>query len=269
MTQLSREVARHLPFLRRYARAVVGDQLRGDACVRSTLQLLLAHPELAEANDLRLVLYRALHDVWAEDERAAVVASTPAPADAGPIDEETILASRLGNLSALKRQALVLTTLEGFQLQEAAAIMRLAPQEMADLLTLAKEDLRAQKATRILIIEDEPIIALDIATTVERNGHTVVGIATTHAEAVALARRDPPGLILADIQLQDDSSGIEAVQEILHIASVPVIFVTAFPERLLTGERPEPAFLITKPFDPDTLNVSISQALAVVPADKA
>ncbi len=216
MTQLSREVARHLPFLRRYARAVVGDQLRGDACVRSTLQLLLGRPELADTNELRLVLYRALHDVWADDARAAVMAPTPAPADAGPIDEDTILASRLGNLSALKRQALVLTTLEGFQLQQAAAIMRLAPQEMADLLTLAKEDLRAQKATRILIIEDEPIIALDIATTVERNGHTVVGIATTHAEAVALARRDPPGLILADIQLQDDSSGIEAVQEILR-----------------------------------------------------
>ena len=269
MTQLSREVARHVPFLRRYARAVVGDQMRGDACVRSTLQSLLTRRDLRETDDLRIVLYRSLHDVWADDARTEGSAPAQVSPEAGPIDEDSILASRLGNLSALKRQALVLTTLEGFQLQQAAAVMRLEPREMAELLSLAKEDLRAQKATRILIIEDEPIIALDIATTVERNGHTVVGIATTHAEAVALARRDPPGLILADIQLQDDSSGIEAVQEILRSATVPVIFVTAFPERLLTGERPEPAFLVTKPFDPDTLNVSISQALAVVAADKA
>jgi CheY-like chemotaxis protein len=267
MTQLSREVARHLPFMRRYARAVVGDQLHGDECVRSTLQRLLSRPNSLEGSDLRIALYRSLHDVWAEN--GGVAAPAPASAGAGPIDEDTILASRLGNLSARKRQALVLTTLEGFHVQQAAAIMRLTSLEMMDLLELAREDLRAQKATKILIIEDEPIIALDIATTVERNGHTVVGIATTHAEAVALARRDPPGLILADIQLQDDSSGIEAVQEILSSAIVPVIFVTAFPERLLTGERPEPAFLITKPFDPDTLNVSISQALAVVAVDKA
>ncbi len=263
MTQLSREVARHLPFLRRYARAVVGDQQRGDGCVRSTLERLLRRPGALEQDELRLTLYRALHDVWADDIGAGV-AREAAPAGEGPMEEDTIVASRLGNLTELKRQALVLTTLEGFALAQAAAIMRLGPQETADLLEMAKEDLRAQKPTRILIIEDEPIIALDIRTTVERNGHTVVGIATTHAEAVALAERDPPGLILADIQLQDDSSGIEAVQEILRSCTAPVIFVTAFPERLLTGERPEPTFLITKPFDADTLNVSISQALAAV-----
>jgi hypothetical protein len=44
---------------------------------------------------------------------------------------------------------------------------------------------------------------------------------------------------------------------------VPVIFITAFPDRLLTGERPEPTFLITKPFDPEILNVAISQALTI------
>ena len=57
-------------------------------------------------------------------------------------------------------------------------------------------------------------------------------------------------------------SGITAVTDILRMSSVPVIFVTAYPERLLTGERPEPAFLITKPFEPETLDVAISQALA-------
>ena len=157
----------------------------------------------------------------------------------------------------------MLTALEGFPLEAAAAVMRLDPARAAALLGEAKADLRSQRATRILIIEDEPIIALDIMTTVERAGHTVTGIAATHKEAVALARERPPELILADIQLADDSSGLDAVREILGGSSVPVIFITAFPERLLTGERPEPTFLITKPFDVDTLHVSISQALAM------
>jgi CheY-like chemotaxis protein len=174
----------------------------------------------------------------------------------------SIVASRIGQLAPKERQALVLTALEGFSLPQVARIMRLEAEQVLDLLDQARADLRAQEATRILIIEDEPVIALDIASTVREDGHKVIGIATTHAEAVALAAREAPGLVLADIQLADDSSGLEAVNEILGHYEVPVIFITAFPERLLTGERPEPTFLITKPFDTDILRVSISQALA-------
>ncbi|MNL71833.1 two-component response regulator [compost metagenome] len=68
-------------------------------------------------------------------------------------------------------------------------------------------------------------------------------------------------MVLADIQLADGSSGIDAVNEILQDDTVPVIFITAFPERLLTGERPEPTFLVTKPFNPDMVKALISQAL--------
>ena len=68
-------------------------------------------------------------------------------------------------------------------------------------------------------------------------------------------------MILADIQLADGSSGLEAVNEILGMLEVPVIFITAYPERFLTGSRPEPAFLITKPFLTDTVKAVISQAL--------
>ena len=56
-------------------------------------------------------------------------------------------------------------------------------------------------------------------------------------------------------------SGIDAVKDILSEFSVPVIFITAFPERLLTGERPEPTFLITKPFQRSTVKAAIAQAL--------
>ncbi|MCT6872054.1 MAG: response regulator, partial [Bartonella sp.] len=118
-----------------------------------------------------------------------------------------------------------------------------------------------QVATRILIIEDEPLIALDIEQMVESLGHQVVGIARTRNEAVAIFNQEKPGMVLADIQLADNSSGIDAVNDILKTSTVPVIFITAFPERLLTGERPEPTFLVTKPFNPDMVKALISQAL--------
>jgi CheY-like chemotaxis protein/DNA-directed RNA polymerase specialized sigma24 family protein len=257
MVGLSQAVASQLPYLRRYARAVSGSQKAGDQYVKLCLEMLLEQgPRLdLQSSELRLVLFRALHDVWQE---------APAERTAGdqPLANRSIVASRIGQLAAKERQALVLTALEGFSLPQVARIMRLEAAEVLDLLDRARADLRAQAATRILIIEDEPVIALDIASTVREDGHSVIGIATTHAEAVDLAAREPPGLVLADIQLADDSSGLEAVNEILEHYDVPVIFITAFPERLLTGERPEPTFLITKPFDTDILRVSISQALA-------
>jgi CheY-like chemotaxis protein len=88
-----------------------------------------------------------------------------------------------------------------------------------------------------------------------------MGVARTHAEAVQATAKEKPGLVLADILLADGSSGLDAVNEMLRSFQVPVIFITAYPDRLLTGERPEPAFLITKPYQPDTVKAIVSQAL--------
>mgnify|MGYP002650438972 CR=1 FL=1 len=78
---------------------------------------------------------------------------------------------------------------------------------------------------------------------------------------------DRPGLVLADIQLADDSSGIDAVKDILAEFQVPVIFITAFPERLLTGDRPEPAFLISKPYSEEQVRSAVSQAMFFASTD--
>jgi CheY-like chemotaxis protein len=129
------------------------------------------------------------------------------------------------------------------------------------LIAEAQNEIDAELATDVLIIEDEPVIAADIEALVRELGHTVVDIAATRTEAVAAVASKMPGLVLADIQLADGSSGIDAVKDILGRYDVPVIFITAFPERLLTGERPEPTFLITKPFQPETVKAAIGQAL--------
>jgi CheY-like chemotaxis protein len=158
---------------------------------------------------------------------------------------------------------LLLTSLEGFSIKDAADILKLSSAEAGDLLRKAWDHVNRQLATTVLVIEDEPIIALDIAGIVRDLGHMVVGVAASQTEAVAMARAKRPGLVLADIHLGEGGSGLSAVNEILKSIDVPVIFVTAYPERLLTGERPEPAYLVTKPFEPDTLKATIFQALSL------
>jgi CheY-like chemotaxis protein len=166
------------------------------------------------------------------------------------------------------RQAFLLTAVEGFTPSEAANIIGADFSEIDTLIAEAQAEIDAELATDVLIIEDEPVIAADIEALVTELGHTVAGIATTRAEAAEAVARETPGLILADIQLADGSSGIDAVKDILARLDVPVIFITAFPERLLTGERPEPTFLITKPFQPETVKAAIGQALFFHPRNR-
>jgi hypothetical protein len=115
---------------------------------------------------------------------------------------------------------------------------------LQQLVEESGRELAVQIATDILIIEDEALIAMDLENLLENLGHEVTGIARTRTDAVTLAKAKRPGLILADIQLADGSSGMDAVNELLTTFEVPVIFITAYPERFLTGKRPEPAFLV-------------------------
>jgi CheY-like chemotaxis protein len=168
---------------------------------------------------------------------------------------------RLEAITPLPRQAFLLMAVEEFNASEIAYILGKSEPEIARLVDQAGREIAQQVATDVLIIEDEPIIAMDIESLVQSLGHRVNGVARTHAEAIRAVKKKQPGLVLADIQLADGSSGLDAVNEMLGSFSVPVVFITAYPERLLTGERPEPAFLITKPFQPETVKAVISQAL--------
>ncbi|WP_135465798.1 response regulator [Crenalkalicoccus roseus] len=232
---------RALPYARRYARALAGSQAAGDSMVAEALKRVLAAPQqedLASDAGARLALYAAVGDL-----------------------ADRFLGPEGGDASPLQRKLLLLTALEEQPLSAAAAACRISPDTAELELRLAREALRSSTATRVLIIEDEPIIALDIQELVERCGHSVVGIATTETEAVEIARAERPGLVLADINLGAGGDGVHAVARILRDVPAPVIFVTAYPERLLTGEAMEPAFVITKPFDPTTLAVATYQAV--------
>jgi DNA-directed RNA polymerase specialized sigma24 family protein/CheY-like chemotaxis protein len=253
MSLLAR-LAPHLPYMRRYARALTGDQKTGDQYVRVALEALAAGDKTLD-NRLspRVALYQVFHAIWCTsgarlEERLE---------DTGGQDASR----RLLRIAPRSRQAFLLTALEGFTPTEAAQILDTDFGEVERLIAEAQGEIDAELATDVLIIEDEPVIAADIEALVRELGHTVVDIAATRTEAVEAISGRIPGLVLADIQLADGSSGIDAVKDILARYDVPVIFITAFPERLLTGERPEPTFLITKPFQPETVKAAIGQAL--------
>jgi DNA-directed RNA polymerase specialized sigma24 family protein len=252
---LSATIAPHLPFLRRFSRAVSGSQHSGDALVAALLETIIADVSIfPKASSDRIALYKLFAQLFTS-------VAIRVPQESAPTAWEQRTAANLGALAPLPRQAFLLIAVEGFSRDEAAEILDIDQDEFSDLLAQASAEISRQVATDILIIEDEPLIAMDIEQMVESLGHRVVGTARTHAEATAMFKNSHARMILADIQLADGSSGIDAVNEILASASVPVIFITAFPERLLTGERPEPAFLVTKPFNPDMVKALISQAL--------
>ena len=252
---LSQQLASDLPFLRRYARALTGSQEKGDTLVRATLEAALGDEALkASLNEGRVALYQAFHSVLSQSDLAASVREIESSKEANAIRKLEAVTDR-------KRQALLLTTVEEFSAPQAAQILQIEASELEQLVSEAVAQIDAEQKTRALIIEDEPMILMQLEDLVASLGHEICGTATTHAEATKAAQENKPGLVLADIQLADGSSGLEAVQDILASSKVPVVFITAYPERLLTGDRLEPTYLVTKPFREQTVRAAISQAL--------
>ena len=249
----SQLVAEHLPLLRRYARALTGNQASGDAYVAAMLEALLQDGSLLdERHGPRAGLFKLFTQIW----NSVSLNDNPDVATLALPPER-----RLSNITPLPRQVFLLLSLEGFSESQVAYILDCDVKDVRNYSEAAGRELAAEIATDVLIIEDETFIAMDLESLVESLGHRVLGVARTHTEALALAKKKTPGLILADIQLADGSSGLDAVNELLKVFEVPVVFITAYPERFLTGERPEPAFLIAKPFQPSTVSAIASQAL--------
>lgn len=243
----------HLPNLRRYARLVMGEQAAGDAMVEAMLKRLLTGRDTPRpAENIRTALYKCLVAAMSEHQRVPETQLV----GAGGVE------ARLGAIKPRAREVFLLVTVEEFSLSEAADVLGITPTEVAQNLETAGNEIARQIATTVLIIEDEPLIAMTLESIVEEMGHSVVGIAATKAEALSLLKAKRPGLILADIQLADGSSGQEAVLESSGTSNgAPAIFITAFPERVLTGTKPEPAFIITKPFQADQVKAVVSQTL--------
>ena len=240
---LTSKIGTNLPFLRRYARALTGSQVEGDKYAVAALEAILSDTSIFdhEASN-KVALFKVFHSIWSTSGATLSEAETGVAAKAQ---------KHLSRLTSGTREALLLHTIEEMSFTDVASVLAIAYSEMAKSL-----------AGRVMIIEDEAIIAMDLEAIVADMGHTVTGIARTADAAVQLYNTERPHLIMSDIQLADGSSGIDAVNKIVEDApDIPVIFITAFPERLLTGEGPEPAFLISKPYTEEQVRSAVSQAM--------
>jgi CheY-like chemotaxis protein len=248
---LAERIAPHIPHLRRFARLLTGTQAAGDAAVERLLQAIAADPSIFPDIDPRLGLYQCFLSTLTRRYR-----------DGGPLPGVLgdTAARSLAAMTPEGRQAFLLVSVEGFSPRQTAQILEMSAGRVEALLRDSGAEIGRQIATAVLVIEDEPLIALDLKRLLEGLGHSVT-IARTRDEALRAAAIVDPGLVIADIRLADGSSGLDAVNDLLDRLTVPVIFVTAFPERLTTGLRPEPAFLIPKPFREEAVKATVSQAL--------
>ena len=249
-------VAAQLPYLRRYARALTGSQGTGDRYAEAALMAIVEDRSTWDAAlPAKTALFRVFNTIWASS-------GSPVEEDEGASGLHARAQAHLRRLTPNTREALLLRTIEEFGYDDIGAIMGIPPEEARDFVSIAEREMQDSASGKVLVIEDEAIIAMDIQSIVAEMGHAITGVARTRAMAVDIGRRERPDLILADIQLADNSSGIDAVNDLLkQHGDIPVIFITAFPERLLTGDKPEPAFLISKPYTEEQVRSAVSQAM--------
>ncbi|WP_282603306.1 response regulator [Paracoccus sp. PARArs4] len=252
---LAQNIGRELPYLRRYARALTGSQGAGDNYAAATLEAILSDRSVLDGeDDLRIALFKTFHAIW--------ISSGQPVEEADLTTRERRAQDHLRGLTPNSREALLLRTIEELRSDQIARVMQIEPAEADELVQIALSEMSSALRGKVMVIEDEMIIAMDLKGIVQAMGHDVTGVARTHTAAIDLAAKERPDLILADIQLADGSSGVEAVNELLEsMGDIPVIFITAFPERLLTGDRPEPAFLISKPYGEEQVRSAVSQAM--------
>ena len=226
-----------VPYLRRFARASTGDTSTGDACVERVLQRVID-----------VSLDTGFEDTAIDRERLYQM-----------LDQE--LNALNAAPAARARRALLLIAVENLPGRAVRRILGITADELEKMLILAEADFASSTATRMLIIEDEPLISAQLKRIAESLGHTVTGIALTADDAIAMSQKEIPDIVLCDIHLADGSQGTDAIAAMDLSDDVPVVFVTAYPEKYLSTSNEGPSYLITKPFDPEYLKAVIGHAL--------
>lgn len=227
--------------LKAYARAVVPEPGRADAIVAATLQEIESELDDGVLSSSPDRLFRVFSAILNRD--------------AGHGDDDA--PKRM-----LGRQAVLLMSLESFDERQVAGILGLSEDVVRNLLARSAPD-EGPAAPTILVIEDEPILALELEDCLKANGYTRIIQARTRREAVANAAAARPDIVLADIVLADGESGVAAVNEILAERAVPVVFVTAYPEEFFSAESPGPVVVISKPYQHATVAAAVRRALAL------
>lgn len=244
-------VTKELPYLRRYARVISGNQMTGDLCVET---LLLEHVITPQASDAhlpkdRIELFALLDEI--------LVNFAPAPSLTEPN-------TAFQRLSFLSRRALFLTAVEQLDPTAVEMILKVRPHDLTVIMNETEKRLASSLATDVLIVKGTGRIALQLQEIVESLGHRIIAQANTRGDAVREARATRPGLMLVESQLADGSSGFGALDDIRKFHKAPSIVITSLQDRMRIGRDNEPAFLVSTPLQVDHVKSVICRALLAV-----
>ncbi len=239
-----------LGVVRQFSRAVFADRLIGDELMRMTMARVSIDPASSSSSvvDVMSAFLHSWRMAMAERPAKPMLFSDAALIDALPAPPDNT------------RLLLLMVDVMGLQPAQAARVIGLQ-EDPATVLERARRELRIEKAARAVVIEDEPLIAADIRSILERLGVEVTGEASSAAEAVKVAQETKPDIILADYNLDGRETGIDAVLGINSIHDCPVVFITGFPDRVLQGEEIEPDFVISKPYTPENVRAAVVHCL--------
>ncbi len=247
----SRQLLYHLPYLRRYARALTADTTRGDDLVAEALPIALADPVTfgLERPD-RLKLYGLLNGLCDAD--------GPRLSD---LTGRHPMEKALAGLPEQERRLFLLVSLEELTVSEAGSVLGLDADAAQAAMTHAQTGLGSALTARIMIVEDDAIIAFDLEETVQRMGHIVCGTAANTQMALATAAEQQPTLALMDLRLAGGDSGITTAQILRQQSALPIIFVTAFGDELSRRGLDHLGPVIRKPFSRNDIERAITQAV--------
>jgi DNA-directed RNA polymerase specialized sigma24 family protein/CheY-like chemotaxis protein len=243
----------HLPYLRRYARALTGTAQRGDELVLRSLETAMLAPErFGLTRNARIPLYALVNLHFDE---AGGGQGQPLPS---PYPVERALAA----LPEGERRAYLLIALEGLSPAEAAAVLNEpAEGEIAIRFGHARERVRQAMVQKVLVVEDDSLLAADLENCVTSLGHEVCGTAVSEQAAIEIADRHEPTLALLDVCLADGSSGIEVAKRLRRRGVARTIFVTGFADEAENRDALHLGPIVSKPYTVETLDEAIQRAI--------
>ncbi|MEM1088529.1 MAG: response regulator [Pseudomonadota bacterium] len=239
-----------LTVLRQFSRAVFADRLIGDELMRMTMARVSIDPASSSSSVVD-VMSAFLHS-W----RMAMAERPAKPT----LFSDAALVHALPPLPTDSRLLLLMVDAMGLDPDHAALALNLKD-DPYPMLTEARASLGLPSGARALLVEDEPLIAADVRSIVERLGVEVAARASTAGQAVEAAAKTAPDIILADYNLDGKRSGVEAVLEISEFHDCPIVFITGLPDRVLQGDEIEPDFVISKPYTPDNIRAAVVHCL--------
>lgn len=166
------------------------------------------------------------------------------------------------NLPPVSEQMLLLCDFVGFSVEEGADLLDLTPEQGAVELEEGRKLTRNLAPLPVLILEDHGLIAQDLSDIIGETGLSVIGTVANEADAKKACRQNWPDIIVSDQMLEGGDTGLQAIERLRADGDFAAIYVTAYPDEVLTGLEDEPAVIVAKPFKPEAIRAALGYTVA-------